>query len=125
MPAIVDKITIQQHGDREKLDRRVKLTNAQKENIRTNYFATSEADRPSQRALAKQYGVSHRLIQFILYPERERENKERLRQHQKEGRYYNTDKQRTYMQKHRAYKRALVEEGKLQLDNPISTPETE
>jgi len=125
MPAIVDKIAIKQHEDREKLDRRVKLTKAQKEEIRTNYFAMNENDRPSQRALAKQHGVSKRLIQFILYPEREQANQERLRQHQKERRYYDTEKHRAYTQNHRDYKRSLLENGTLQLNNPEPSSETE
>lgn len=47
-------------------DRRVKLSDEQKDEIRHKY----ELGIFSQRALAREYNVSRRLISFILFPEK-------------------------------------------------------
>ncbi|WP_078598586.1 hypothetical protein [Evansella clarkii] len=113
MPALVDKMTIKKHGVDEKLDRRVKLTAEDKESIRSQYFNTHESERPTMTWLAATYGVDRRLIQFVLFPEREARHKKQASARRKDGRYYDKEKSRQNMQKYRDYKRTLVEKGKI------------
>lgn len=67
----------------------------------------------SQRKLASKFGVSRRLITFILDPEKAQRAKELFAERQKTGRYYDKEKRKFEMRRHRAYKRQLFEEGKL------------
>jgi hypothetical protein len=113
MPAIVDKMSIEKHGTGKRLDRRVKLTAEDKDAIRTQYFNAHPSQRPTITSIAAKYNVNRRLIQFILFPEREVRNKELARARRKDGRYYNREKSRKNMQEYRDYKRALSKEGKL------------
>ena len=69
MPRKSDSIPI----ENEKLDRRIKLTSEDKENIKL----TAETGNYSQRQIALMFGVSRRTIQFILFPEKLEENKKR------------------------------------------------
>lgn len=115
MPTTIDKMTIRQHGTDEKLDRRVKLTSKDKERIRLDYFVLPEGKRPTIISLATTYNVHRRTIEFILFPERERRNKEHASIRQKEHRYYNRERGRTNMQEYRDYKRSLAESDKLKL----------
>lgn len=112
MPTPIDKISITKHGS-EKLDRRIKLSTEDKNQIRERYFNTHESARPSIRALADEYGVSRRIIQFTLFPERYERQKELFRERQKDGRYYDKEKCRVHMKEHREYKRTLLADGKL------------
>ena len=105
MPSKLDKIAI----NNEKLDKRVKLTVADKEQIVQEYKSGSI----SINALARKYKVSKRLIQFTLFPERKELAKQRLAEKQKEGAYYNKDKHKEYMKKHRDHKKDLYEKGLL------------
>ncbi len=57
-------------------DRRQKLTPFQKAEIFHRYMTEAV----SQRQLAREYGVSRRLITFIVNPESEERNKELLRE---------------------------------------------
>ena len=82
-------------------DRRIKLTDEQRDEIRHKY----STGQYSQRQLASEYNVSRRLIVFILYPERQRKVDS--------AKYYSTEKQRVYMQRHRDHKKKLYEEGKI------------
>lgn len=125
MPTLVDKLSIHKHGTDEKLDRRVKLQTQDKESIRNQYFNVHESQRPTMTALAAKYKVDRRLIQFILFPERETRHKEQASLRQKDGRYYNREKGRKHMQEHRAYKRALVESGKLAKEQPLKERKAE
>ncbi|MCC2248906.1 hypothetical protein JUJ52_02905 [Virgibacillus sp. AGTR] len=113
MPATIDKLSIRKHGTNEKLDRRIKLTTDDKEAIRTQYFNAHEGERPTMTSLAAKYNVDRRLIQFILFPEREDLQKKQASLRQKDGRYYNKEKGRKNMQEYRDYKRKLVKDGKL------------
>lgn len=93
-----------------KYDRRRKLTEQQKEYIRW----LREEERLSQRKLAAMFGVSRRLITFILDPEKERKSKERLRQLKKDGRYKPTKEEwAETMREHRHYKHQLNVDGKI------------
>lgn len=92
-----------------KHDKRIKLTNEDKENIRKDY-ATGLY---SQRKLAEKYNVSRRLIVYILYPDRYEKAKELHKQRRKDGRYYNKERHREYMNRHRQHKKELHDKGLL------------
>lgn len=113
MAALVDKISIKKHGANKKLDRRVKLQAEDKIAIRNQYFNVHESERPTMTALAAKYNVDRRLIQFVLFPEREERHKIQASIRQKDGRYYNKEKGRKKMQEYRDYKRSLIESGEL------------
>lgn len=92
-------------------DRRRKLTEDQKEYIRW----LREEEQLSQRTLAAMFGVSRRLITFILSPEKEKRNKENAKKLKSTGRYKPTKEQwAETMRNHRHYKQRLYTEGKIQ-----------
>ena len=82
-------------------DRRQKLTPFQKAEIFHRYMTEAV----SQRQLAREYGVSRRLITFIVNPESEERNKELLR--------YDRKKHTENIRNHRRYKQRLFQEGKI------------
>lgn len=86
-----------------------KLTIEDREEI----FKLYKTGKWSQRQLARKYGVSRRLIQFYVDPEKLLRQKELFKERQATGRYYDKDKHRIYMRKHRAYKKSLQKDGKL------------
>ena len=98
-------------------DRRQKLTPFQKAEIFHRYMTEAV----SQRQLAREYGVSRRLITFIVNPESEernkellRENKELLRENKAKGLYkYDRKKHTENIRNHRRYKQRLFQEGKI------------
>lgn len=90
------------------LDRRIKLNDVQKQEIIDLYRTTIT----SQRKLAKLYGVSRRLIYFILNPDKLEECKQRRLE--KGTTYYDKEKHRVYMQEHRTYRQKLYLENKLE-----------
>lgn len=92
-----------------KLDKRVSLTEEQRENIRQEYAAGGI----SKRGLGRKYKVSPRLIDFILFPERQEKAKQQFAERQKDGRYYDKEKHREYTKKHRDYKKELHGQGLL------------
>lgn len=97
-----------------KYDRRVKLTPEQKEEIRKN------AQGLSQRKLAIMYEVSRRTIQFILDPEKQKENLKRKAERGGYSQYYDKDKNAEYMREHRRYKQSLFINKELKLnDNEV------
>lgn len=68
----------------------------------------------SIHSTAKHFGVSRRLIQFIVYPERHERNKE-LRQERGGSKiYYDSDKHAESMRNHRKYKNQLNKNGELE-----------
>lgn len=90
------------------LDRRRKLTDDQKDYIRW----LREEEGLSQRQLAEMFGVSRRLITFILDPEKDKKNKERLKRLKQEGRYkYSKEQWAEVMKEHRHYKEKLHKDG--------------
>jgi transposase-like protein len=103
MPSKLDKIPI----NNPKHDKRVKLTNTDKENIIREY----ESRGISINGLARKYKVSKRLIQFTLFPERKEKAKEGFLERQKDGRYYNKERHREYMKRHRDHKKELSDKG--------------
>ncbi|WP_368127640.1 hypothetical protein, partial [Bacteroides stercoris] len=64
-------------------DRRQKLTPEQRAEIFHRYMTEDV----SQRQLAREYGVSRRLITFIVNPEREKRNRELLNKRKAKGMY--------------------------------------
>ena len=97
------------------LDRRVKLTEEQRQQIREEY-ATGAT---SLIALANKYEVSKRTIQFTLYPERYTKAREQFKERRKDGRYKGTKEQWAKIQKeHRQYKQELYKQGLLTESNP-------
>lgn len=85
-------------------DRRIKLTDEQRDEIRELYGTVS------QRKLAAMYGVSRRLIQFIGDPSAQ--ERDLLRRQERGGSsiYYDKAKQRGYMKKHRRYKQEVLKD---------------
>lgn len=84
-------------------DRRRKLSEADKASIREEWEAGK-----AQRQLAREYGVSRRLISFIVHPDKLTEARRLFRERQKEGRYYDKDKHTAQVRKHRRYKQSLI-----------------
>ena len=94
-------------------DRRVKLTEEQRDEIRHKY----ETGLYSQRQLADEYKVSRRLITFVLNPEKERHNVELFKERRKDGRYKPSKSEwAETMREHRQYKEELYKQGKLKED---------
>ena len=91
-------------------DRRIKLTDEQREEIRMKY-ATGLY---SQRALAREYGVSRRLISFVLDDAKYQKCKEQFKERKADGRY-KLDKEAwaKTMKEHRQYKQKLYLDGEL------------
>jgi DNA invertase Pin-like site-specific DNA recombinase len=89
-------------------DKRRKLTDAQREEIREQH-----AQGASQRQLAVHFGVSRRLVSFILDPEKEARQKQQFAERRKDGRYYDPQKHTEQIREHRRHKHKLYTEGKL------------
>lgn len=89
-------------------DRRYKLTDEQKEQIRKLY----ETGLISQRELAKQFNVNRSTIQIIINPDRAAKVKQRIKKHWKD---YRPDKEAwsETMREHRHYKQELYLKGEL------------
>lgn len=104
MPSKVDKYTI----NNPKLDRRVKLTNEQRKQIKKEHEQGA-----SMRSLARKYNVSRRLIDFIVHPERLEKNRKQFKERRKDGRYYYREKHTQAMRDHRKYKQKLLKKGEL------------
>lgn len=104
MPYKSEKIKI----EGTKLDRRRKLTEDQKEYIRW----LREEEKLSQRQLAAMFGVSRRLITFVLDPEKEKRSRAAFKQRKKEGRYkYTKEQWAEVIKEHRHYKEKLHKDG--------------
>ena len=89
------------------LDRRVKLSLEDREEIRRLYGNIS------QRKLAKMYGVSRRLIIFIGCPEKYKRNLIERAMRGGSMQYYNKKKSREASQKTRMYRKKLHKQKKL------------
>jgi len=90
------------------LDRRVKLSLEDREEIKKLYGTIS------QRKLAKMFNVSRRLVIFIGCPEKHKLN---LKQREERGGsafYYDSKKQTKQKRKHRRYKQSLYLKGVLE-----------
>lgn len=114
MTSIVDKIRI----NNPLLDRRVKLTPEQKNDIQNEWNYHIYCSRNgliheaiSQRKLAKKYGVSRRLIQFIIDPQKRLDNVERRRERGGSMIYYKKEEWKFIIRDHRAYKKELLKKN--------------
>lgn len=109
MPYKCEKIRLSREQDR-----RIKLTDEQRDEIRHKYSTGLY----SQRSLANEYGVSRRLITFVLDPNKYEHSRELLKERRKDGRYKPTkEEHKMIMREHRAYKRELYLKGELKEDN--------
>lgn len=115
MPRKSDRTPI----NNEELDRRVKLTAEDKEEIIALYKGGKGG--LSQRGLARRYGVSRSLIQIIVNPERARQVKENFKRNQKDGRYYDRKKHTEQMREHRQYKKELYKVGLIGGNDDVSS----
>jgi len=105
MPYKSEKIKI----EKTKFDRRIKLTDEEKATIYANKGGLS------QRKLASLYGVSRRLIQFILDPAKAKENYQRRIDRGGSKQYYDKDSNKESVKKTRRYKQELFLKGKIKL----------
>lgn len=108
----IDKLRI---SDDPSLDRRRKLTEAQRAEIRKKWWDTHEAERPTMTALGEEYNVHRTAIAGILYPERDERQRAKYKQRAKDGRYYDSEKARKNLKNCREYKLKLLQEGKLSM----------
>jgi hypothetical protein len=92
----------------EKHDKRRKLTDEQRTEIKNLYGIIS------QRKLALKFGVSRRLIIFIGCPEKYIKNLKDRADRGGTSQYYHPDTQKVYMQKHRQHKKQLNQKGLLE-----------
>lgn len=92
----------------ESQDRRRKLTDAQREEIRAIYAKGNIGT----GTLAKQYGVSKSLVQIIVSPERAEKVAKRNKEHWRDYRPSKEEWAAT-MREHRQYKQKLYVNGEL------------
>jgi hypothetical protein len=104
MPFKSEKINLH-----ETQKRSAKLTSAQRTEIH-NKYATGLY---SQKGLAQEYGVSRRLVQFIIDPSKHEENLKRRAERGGSKQYYDKDKHTEAMREHRQYKQELFLKGEL------------
>lgn len=97
-------------------DRRIKLTDEQKAEIRDKYSTGLY----SQRILAKEYNVSRRLITFVLDDEKKKRSAELLKERKSDGRYNPTKEEwAKTVREHRRYKQELYLKGELKESKEI------
>lgn len=93
-------------------DRRRKLTEEEKEEIRGIY----KTGVCGQRPLAKQFGVSRSTIQLIVNPNRAEKVKQRCKEHWRDYRP-SKEKWAATVREHRRYKHDLYTKGELKTTN--------
>ena len=91
----------------ESLDRRKKLTKRNKLEI----IALSNKAGLSQRALARMYNVSRRTIQFVIDPDKLKQNLKRREERGGWKQYYDKDEWKETMKEHRHYKHDLYKKN--------------
>lgn len=105
MPFKSQKIKI----EKTKHDRRIKLTNDDKELIKW----LRDEEQISYNKLALQFKVSKRTIQFVCCPEKLEENKKRRQERGGTKIYYDKEKHRQSMKEYRDYKQSLYIKGEI------------
>lgn len=90
-------------------DKRIKLTDEQREKIKTEYSTGI----PSQRDLAKKYNVSRKTIYNILHPDKYKEQLEEYKINEHSKQYYQKEKQREYIKKYRRKKQEMFLKGEI------------
>lgn len=108
MPYKCEKIKLH-----ETQKRSAKLTSEQRVEIYHKY-ATGKY---SQRALASEYGVSRRLVTFIIDPKKHEENLKRRDERGGSMQYYDRETHTIKVREHRRYKHSLVLKGELKDEN--------
>ena len=101
----VDKIKLSQEQDRRR-----KLTDEQKLEIRKKY----EQRGTSLNKLAQEYGVSKKSILLIVNDESKKKSDERIKQHWKD--YYNKEEHTKAIKNLRGYKKDLLNKGELKME---------
>lgn len=104
MPYISEKIPLP-----PQYDRRRKLTEDDKFEI----VRLRKEHNLSQRTLARMFGVSRRLIIFIIDTERHERAKAQFKERRKDGRYYDRETHRKAIKNLREYKHKLYLDGKI------------
>lgn len=99
----------------ENLDRRVKLTAAQKAEIRHRYLAGG----CTLRSLAAEYGVSHKTVLLIVNPESKAVNDRRIKEHWKDYQE-SREKHAATVREHRRYKQDLLNRGEISINSAES-----
>jgi hypothetical protein len=89
------------------LDRRRKLGDEQKDEIKHKYSTGSY----SLNMLAREYNVSKKTILLIVNPESKRKNDERIKEHWRDYATYG-EEHNAVIREHRAYKHKVLKEGK-------------
>ena len=92
----------------ENLDRRVKLTSAQKAEILHRYLAVG----CSLRSLAAEYGVTHKTVLLIVNPDSKARNDRRIKEHWRDY-VESREKHAAVVREHRRYKQDLLISGQL------------
>ena len=92
------------------LKKSAKLTQSDKEEIRYRYLIVGGV---SQRELAREYDVSKRLIQFCIYPEKQKANYAARVARGGHKQYYSKEKNTTAVRESRQHKQELFLQGKL------------
>lgn len=90
-------------------DRRRKLTEDDKFEI----VRLRKEHNLSQRTLARMFGVSRRLIIFIIDPEKHERAKAQYKERRQDGRYYDRETHRKTIKNYREYKHKLYLDGKI------------
>jgi len=83
-------------------DRRIKLNEEDKIKIRHRHVLGI-----SIRAISREFAVNRRLIQFILFPERQKKNVEDRKLRGGWKQYYQKDRHAEAIKEHRRYKQSL------------------
>lgn len=89
-------------------DRRRKLDDGDRAQI----LILRQQDGMSYNKLARMFGVSKRLIQFVCDPEKEARCKEQYRVRRKDGRYYDRETHNAAIRNLRRYKEDLIKSGR-------------
>jgi hypothetical protein len=88
----------------EALDRRIKLSKKQKEEI----IKIKKEENPSNQTIANKYKVSRHLIRLIINPEALKKTREQFKIRRQDGRYKPTKEQwKITMREHRKYKKSI------------------
>lgn len=104
MPYISEKIPLP-----PQYDRRRKLT----EDDKIEIVRLRKEHNLSQRTLARMFGVSRKLIIFIIDPERHERAKAQFKERRKDGRYYDRETNTIAVRNTRQYKQQLYLDGKI------------
>lgn len=99
MPRLTDSLAINDPF----LDRRTKLLPCQKERVLSLHNTGA-----SQRKLAAMFGVSRRLITFVIDPSKQLANLERRQERGGTKQYYDKSKHADSMRTHRIYKHQIL-----------------